>query len=92
MPRRGRSVSSRNRTRWISAPRAAYCPGARLLFCRASNTNWERACVTPETAQQMIVRGLVQREGSAGSYMLTDEGRSARAGNMRANGAHSLTL
>jgi hypothetical protein len=40
-----------------------------LLFCLASNTDWQRAGVTQVCAQQMMIRGLVDRQGS--SYVLT---------------------
>ena len=48
-----------------------------LLFCLASNTDWQRAGVTQVCAQQMMIRGLVDRQGS--SYVLTDEGRAVLA-------------
>jgi hypothetical protein len=48
-----------------------------LLFCLASNTDWQRAGVTQVCAQQMMIRGLVDRQGS--SYVLTDEGREVLA-------------
>jgi hypothetical protein len=50
-----------------------------LLFCLASNTDWQRASVTHVCAQQMMVRGLVERDGGAASYTLTDEGRTVLA-------------
>jgi hypothetical protein len=49
-----------------------------LLFCLASDTDWQKAGVTHATAQRLMVRGLVQRE-AAGSYLLTDEGRAVFA-------------
>jgi len=47
-----------------------------LLFCLASDTDWQKAGVTHATAQHMMVRGLIEREGGAGSYALTAEGRA----------------
>jgi len=46
-----------------------------LLFCLASETDWQRAGITHATAQQMMIRGLIDRQ-SAGSYVLTDQGRA----------------
>ena len=50
-----------------------------LLFCLASNTGWQGTGVTQATARQMMVRGLVDRQGGAGSYVLTDEGSAVLA-------------
>jgi hypothetical protein len=47
-----------------------------LLFCIGSDTDWQQAGVTHATAQQMMIRGLIDRQ-SAGSYALTDQGRAA---------------
>ena len=47
-----------------------------LLFCLASGTDWQRAGVTHAAAQQMMIRGLIDREGAAGAYTLTDQGRA----------------
>jgi hypothetical protein len=33
-----------------------------LLFCLASGTDWQAASITHATAQQMIVRGLIEGE------------------------------
>jgi hypothetical protein len=44
-----------------------------LLFCVGSDTDW-RKVVTPGTAQQMLVRGLVERVGS--DLALTEQGRA----------------
>jgi hypothetical protein len=46
-----------------------------LLFCIGSDTDWQQAGVTRATAQQMMVRGLIDRQG-ASSYVLTDQGRA----------------
>jgi hypothetical protein len=50
-----------------------------LLFCLASDTDWQRAGVTHATAQQMMIRGLIEREGNAGAYVLSDQGRQVLA-------------
>jgi hypothetical protein len=50
-----------------------------LLFCLATDTDWQKAGVTHATAQQMMIKGLVERQGGAGSYTLTAEGRAVLA-------------
>jgi len=50
-----------------------------LLFCLASGTDWQKAGVTHATAQHMLVRGLIDRQGSAGAFVLTDQGRAVLA-------------
>ena len=35
-----------------------------LLFYLASGTDWQKAGVTHATAQQMMIRGLIDREGA----------------------------
>jgi hypothetical protein len=47
-----------------------------LLFCVASDTDWEHADITGTTVTAMIVRGLVQRDPAA---RLTQEGRTVFA-------------
>jgi hypothetical protein len=44
-----------------------------LLFCLASDTDWQAASVTHMTAQHMMVRGLIERE-AASRFKLTGEG------------------
>jgi hypothetical protein len=46
-----------------------------LLFCLASGTNWQQAGVTHATAQQMLVRGLIDRAPTAARFKLTPLGR-----------------
>jgi hypothetical protein len=46
-----------------------------LLFCIGSDTDWQQAWVTRATAQQMMIRGLIERQ-SAGNFTLTDQGRA----------------
>jgi hypothetical protein len=36
-----------------------------LLFCLASDTDWQKAGVTHATAQHMMVRGLIERDRAA---------------------------
>jgi hypothetical protein len=43
-------------------------PGRILLFCLASDTDWQAANISAATAQQMFVRGLIERETGAISY------------------------
>ena len=49
-----------------------------LLFCIASDTDWQKATVTGETVTVMVVKGLVER-GPAGRLSLTDAGRAVLA-------------
>jgi hypothetical protein len=35
-----------------------------LLFCLASDTDWQAASITHATAQHMMVRGLIERDNS----------------------------
>ena len=46
-----------------------------MLFCVASDTDWEHAGITGTTVTAMIVRGLIQRD-PAGRLWLTKEGRA----------------
>jgi hypothetical protein len=46
-----------------------------MLFCLASGTDWQRASITGATAQQMMIRGLIERQ-AAGSFVLSDQGRA----------------
>jgi hypothetical protein len=46
-----------------------------LLFCLASDTDWQAASITHATAQQMMVRGLIERH-AATRYTLTEQGRA----------------
>jgi hypothetical protein len=50
-----------------------------LLFCLASDTDWQAASITHATAQQMMVRGLIERDQAASRYVLTDQGRAVLA-------------
>ena len=56
-----------------AAPRLSI-PERVLLFCAASDTDWEHAGITGMT---VIVRGLIQRD--AGRLWLTNEGRAVLA-------------
>jgi hypothetical protein len=46
-----------------------------MLFCIASATDWQKAGITHATAQQMMIRGLIDRQ-AAGSFTLTEQGRA----------------
>ena len=50
-----------------------------LVFCLATDTDWQAAGITHAIAQHMMVRGLVERDTSATSYRLTDQGRAVLA-------------
>jgi hypothetical protein len=47
-----------------------------LLYCLASDTDWQEASITHATAQHMMVRGLIERDRAATRYALTDQGRA----------------
>jgi hypothetical protein len=47
-----------------------------LLFCLATDTDWQAASITHATAQHMMVRGLIERDRGATSYQLTDQERA----------------
>jgi hypothetical protein len=49
-----------------------------LLFCLASDTDWQAGGITHATAQHMMVRGLIQRTAAA-RFTLTDQGRAVLA-------------
>jgi hypothetical protein len=46
-----------------------------LLFCVATDTDW-RKVVAVGAAQHMLIRGLIEREGSADRFTLTEQGRT----------------
>jgi hypothetical protein len=50
-----------------------------LLFCLASDTDWQAASVTHSTAQHMLVRGLIERDRAATRFVLTERGRAVLA-------------
>jgi hypothetical protein len=50
-----------------------------LLFCLASDTDWQAASIMHATAQHMMVRGLIERDQAASRYVLTDQGRAVLA-------------
>jgi hypothetical protein len=43
-----------------------------LLFCLATDTDWQEASITHAMAQQMMVRGLVERDRGATRHVLTE--------------------
>jgi hypothetical protein len=58
---------------------AALTVSARLLlFCLASDTDWQGASIAYATAQQMMLRGLIESP-AASRFALTDEGRAVLA-------------
>jgi hypothetical protein len=54
-------------------------PERMMLFCLASGTDWERAGVTHATAQQLLVRGLIDRAATSARFKLTPLGRDVLA-------------
>jgi hypothetical protein len=50
-----------------------------LLFCVASDTDWQAASVTHATAQHMMVRGLIERDQAASRFVLTKQARAVLA-------------
>jgi hypothetical protein len=55
-------------------------PERLLLFCLASNTDWQKVPgLTHATAQRLIARGLIERERTGTSLVLTKEGRAVLA-------------
>ena len=49
-----------------------------LLFCLASDTDWQAASITHATAQHMMVRGLIERQ-AASRFALTEQERAVLA-------------
>jgi hypothetical protein len=47
-----------------------------LLFCLASDTDWQAASITHATAQHMMVRGLIERDRTA--HQPTGNGNGGR--------------
>jgi hypothetical protein len=47
-----------------------------LLLCIGSDTEWRTAGISPATPQQMMLRGLIERDGSADRFTLTHQGRA----------------
>jgi len=82
--RPGGVVTSRERVTMAKTPAAdsiaaeLTVPERLLLFCLASDTDWQKASVTHATAQHIMVRGLIERE-AASQFKLTDQGRAVLA-------------
>jgi hypothetical protein len=51
-------------------------PERLLLFCLASDTDWVRAGVARDTAQHLLIRGLLERDSGGSGYVLTERGRA----------------
>jgi hypothetical protein len=45
-----------------------------LLFCVASDTDWQRAGVKTTVPQHLIIRGLIKRDGAANRFITTRQG------------------
>jgi hypothetical protein len=52
-------------------------PERLMLFFLASDTDWQKASITPATAQHLMGRGLIERQ-AATRYVLTEQGRAWR--------------
>jgi hypothetical protein len=50
-----------------------------LVFCLAWDTDWQKAGVTHDTAQHMMVRGLIERDQAASHLILTEQGHAVLA-------------
>jgi hypothetical protein len=50
-----------------------------MLFCLASNTNWEGAGIRHAIAQRMLLRGLINRDSGPARFKLTPMGRAVFA-------------
>jgi hypothetical protein len=50
-----------------------------LLFCVASDTDWERAGITGAMVTAMVIKGLIGRDPT-GKLYLTKEGRAVFRG------------
>jgi hypothetical protein len=62
-------------------------PGTAPPFLpRVSDTDRQSASITHATAQQMMVRGLIERDRAATRFALTDQGRAVLAALARGEG------
>jgi hypothetical protein len=50
-----------------------------MLFCLGSGTDWVRAGVRQATAEQVLVRGLIDRASTRARFKLTPLGRDVLA-------------
>jgi hypothetical protein len=81
---RGRGKTKRPRSAATATPATDLSTPERvLLFCVASDTEWERAGITGATVTAMIVRGLIEQD-AANRLALTEQG------GRRAHGADRL--
>jgi hypothetical protein len=70
-------MAARRTPESIAADRTV--PERILLFCSASETDWQAASITHATAQRMMVRRLIERDQGATRYVLTVQGRAVLA-------------
>ena len=47
-----------------------------MLFCVASDTDWQKASVKTKVLQHLTIRGLIERDGAANRFTLTEECRA----------------
>jgi hypothetical protein len=59
----------------VSIAAALTVPERLLLFCLASDTDWQAASITHATAQHMMVRGLIERDHAGSRFASTERGR-----------------
>jgi hypothetical protein len=64
------------------AAAALTVPERVLLFCVASDTDWQKAGISSETVTLMVVKGLVERDAEV-RLTLSDQGREVLAGLLR---------
>jgi hypothetical protein len=69
---------ARRPSRPRNRPQPRSVPEGILLFCLASDTDWQAASITHATTQHMMVRGLIERQ-AATRYVLTEQGRAVLA-------------
>jgi len=60
-------------------PRRPHRPGARAVVLPRVEHGLAGAGVTHATAQYLMIRGLINRAGGAGAFVLTDQGRAVLA-------------
>jgi hypothetical protein len=65
------------------AAAALSVPERMLLFCIASDTDWQKAAITGATITAMVVNGLIDRD-AAGRLTLTEHGRAALSSLLKA--------
>jgi hypothetical protein len=78
-PSRGRDGTKGNMPTPDSIAAELTVPERVLLFCLASDTDWQAVSITHATAQYMMVRRLIERDRAATRSALTEQGRTVLA-------------